>query len=390
MDWAEPGGEEMYISNSAAFNMRIKVTLFTRPMKGSSETEFSQTMIFPWGQILKDNRLESSTVDLKKPLSQIPVAGVQEIEDEKYFIFANLCHEESLDMNDAREKVELLRVRTDGNRHFWFRPDLSGGRPPYKISSMYAMSGKQWFYKIEGVQVGSEQLENFTMKPCEVNWTQPFPDDGLSGYYIFGEVLESHGFEYPNVSIVITNDSDDQSVVTPSVSPNTDNMRFYSFSFEMDYKIKSDERLPNLIIQCVSFDFWQNRRIEGYGHISMPTETGTHELVIPCWRPKQGLEQDLRRFFLGGSSELISPSASVGFNKNLNKISRLGLHTISTGYVKLRLRILRHTASPVLPKEIEASTDGKAQITLSAVERFYAARQRMLEARGNMPSLYKN
>ena len=88
----------------------------------------------------------------------------------------------------------------------------------------------------------------------------------------------------------------------------------------MDYKIKSDERLPNLIIQCVSFDFWQNRRIEGYGHISIPTQTGIHELNIPCWRPKQGLEQDLRRFFLGGSSELITPSASVGFNKNLNKV----------------------------------------------------------------------
>ena len=88
----------------------------------------------------------------------------------------------------------------------------------------------------------------------------------------------------------------------------------------MDYKIKNDERLPNLIIQCVSFDFWQNRRIEGYGHISIPTQTGIHELNIPCWRPKQGLEQDLRRFFLGGSSELITPSASVGFNKNLNKV----------------------------------------------------------------------
>ena len=72
------------------------------------------------------------------------------------------------------------------------------------------------------------------------------------------------------------------------------------------------------------------------------------------------------------------------------KISRLGLHTISTGYVKLRLRILRHSASPVLPKDIETSTDGKAQSTLSAFERFQAAKQRMLEARGNLPSLYKN
>ena len=31
----------MYISNSAAFNMRIKVTIFTRPLKGSTETEVS-------------------------------------------------------------------------------------------------------------------------------------------------------------------------------------------------------------------------------------------------------------------------------------------------------------------------------------------------------------
>ena len=45
---ARKGGEEMYISNSAAFNMRIKVTLFTRPMKGSSETEvISEIKTYP-------------------------------------------------------------------------------------------------------------------------------------------------------------------------------------------------------------------------------------------------------------------------------------------------------------------------------------------------------
>ena len=25
----------------------------------------------------------------------------------------------------------IHRVRTDGNRHFWFKPDLSGARPSY-------------------------------------------------------------------------------------------------------------------------------------------------------------------------------------------------------------------------------------------------------------------
>ena len=38
----------MYISNSAAFNMRIKVTIFTRPLKGSTETEVSISPHFPY------------------------------------------------------------------------------------------------------------------------------------------------------------------------------------------------------------------------------------------------------------------------------------------------------------------------------------------------------
>ena len=35
---------------------------------------------------------------------------------------------------DPRQRIEILRIRSDGNGHFWFKPDLSGGRPPYRIS----------------------------------------------------------------------------------------------------------------------------------------------------------------------------------------------------------------------------------------------------------------
>ena len=38
----------MYISNSSAFNMRIKVTIFTRPLKGSNETEVSFSPTSPY------------------------------------------------------------------------------------------------------------------------------------------------------------------------------------------------------------------------------------------------------------------------------------------------------------------------------------------------------
>ena len=48
----------MYISNSAAFNMRIKVTIFTRPLKGSNETEvsFSSSLHNPGQNRLKRSR----------------------------------------------------------------------------------------------------------------------------------------------------------------------------------------------------------------------------------------------------------------------------------------------------------------------------------------------
>ena len=99
---------------------------------------------------------------------------MQELNDERFYIYANLAHsEELLAIDDIKDKVELLRVRTDGFRHFWFKviirveisflvfdlmlimyspiwmkkqPDISGGRGPYKIAKS-TLSGKDWFYR---------------------------------------------------------------------------------------------------------------------------------------------------------------------------------------------------------------------------------------------------
>ena len=61
--------------------------------------------------------------------------------------------------------------------------------------------------------------------------------------------LKLKGFEYPSVSVMVTNKEDDQSVVTPSVQPNKDNIRNYGFTFEMEFEIKKGESLPPLVIQ---------------------------------------------------------------------------------------------------------------------------------------------
>ena len=70
MDWVEPGGEEMYISNNSPRNLKIKIVLFQGSIQQqkTGEFEFSQTLTIPWMTSVKDNRLESSIVDLKEML----------------------------------------------------------------------------------------------------------------------------------------------------------------------------------------------------------------------------------------------------------------------------------------------------------------------------------
>jgi len=58
---------------------------------------------------------------------------------------------------DPRQRVELLRIRHDGNGHYWFKPDLTGGRPAYRVTSSSALASQEWRYKIEGIQVGPVQ-----------------------------------------------------------------------------------------------------------------------------------------------------------------------------------------------------------------------------------------
>lgn len=77
--------------------------------------------------------------------------------EEKMFVYANLGKMSDSESEwDPRQRVELLRIRHDGHGHYWFKPDLTGGRPAYQITSSSALNC-QWRYKIEGIQVGPVQ-----------------------------------------------------------------------------------------------------------------------------------------------------------------------------------------------------------------------------------------
>ena len=85
----------------------------------SGEYEYSETLVVPWMRAEKNTRLESSLIDFKREVAP----GVQELNDERFYVYANLANMQELEagMDDPKHKVELLRVRTDGFRHFWFK-----------------------------------------------------------------------------------------------------------------------------------------------------------------------------------------------------------------------------------------------------------------------------
>ena len=53
----------MYVSNTAAHHMKIKIILFSK--NGKNKEEYSQIMVFSWMSNTIEGRLESSSFDLK-------------------------------------------------------------------------------------------------------------------------------------------------------------------------------------------------------------------------------------------------------------------------------------------------------------------------------------
>jgi Meckel syndrome type 1 protein len=65
---------------------------------------------------------------------------------------------------------------------------------------------------------------------------------------------------------------------------------------------------PQMFIKVLSIDSWDRCRTEGYGYVSLPPSPGVHTVVVSTWRPlPTSPTGEMRRFFIGGSSELKDP-----------------------------------------------------------------------------------
>ena len=69
--------------------------------------------------------------------------------------------------------------------------------------------------------------------------------------------------------------------------------------------------------------------LSGYGFTHLPTNAGSHDLEIRCWRPSGSLSEELSSYFLGTSACVVDEK--VLFSKAWE--SRSQLVTVSSGIV---------------------------------------------------------
>lgn len=194
---------------------------------------------------------------------------------------------------------------------------------------------------------------------------QQVPNDNSIIYHVFGEVVSASQFEYSNLYIRLLIDLPpgfqriSESEPLPFVTQisrttstgNDDAVAKFAYPFELELECtepRDDDEIglgaPRILYQVNSLDYFERHRTEGYGHVTMPLKSGSVELNCTSWRPVgTPVTSTMSRFFLGGSTELEDPTY-VGIPQHHPKVlSRIGMSTITTGNVKIRLNVIKQT-----------------------------------------------
>ncbi|XP_072024314.1 tectonic-like complex member MKS1 [Amphiura filiformis] len=241
---------------------------------------------------------------------------------------------------------------------------------------------------------------------------------GMLRMCVFGEIVSAKNFEYDNLYVHFfvelpqywsADRSQQLSGVTQTCATkeiDKEDVAFFSYPFEFEVFYKNEETsdndvlpgLPQIFLEVLSIDSWLRYRTEGYGYITLPSTPGMHALEVNTWRPAgRGANDDLRRFFIGGSPELEDPTyTSVPITYEGDKvISKFGFKTVTMGSVSLKLNIL-HQSQTFMDRATSRKRVGtlldklgglsmQASVT-SVLELFQRARKRMQAARETLAS----
>ncbi|XP_023228686.1 Meckel syndrome type 1 protein-like [Centruroides sculpturatus] len=241
------------------------------------------------------------------------------------------------------------------------------------------------------------------------------PPPQTFGVFLFGEIVSARDFELDNLYVHYffelpenwqMRDERQIAGVTHTCATTTerrDDVAYFSFPFEAEFIYKVTNvtgremmpKWPQLFLEVVSFDRWKRYCVEGYTHMVLPSEPGSYSMNLATWRPiTHDNIGNLRRFFIGGSTELEDITYTGVLTKSEeNQMSHLGFETQSSGSVNIRLNIVHQSEifamehrelrkKGGLLNHLDAtSIKSSISVVLSAFQR---ARSRMLAARSGL------
>jgi len=143
-------------------------------------------------------------------------------------------------------------------------------------------------------------------------------------------------------------------IINAAISGSDASLYHINHQFSLLFNNSSDtDKQPNQLVLELKVFFQNNFGFEslaGCGTVNIPTEAGTYDLQVPTWKPIAcpgvgETEGRMYDYFLGSSCE-VGPQDPMPTELELSKdtdirlLSKAGLHTKSTGSVRLKVNIM--------------------------------------------------
>ncbi|CAI8057600.1 Meckel syndrome type 1 protein [Geodia barretti] len=316
---------------------------------------------------------------------------------------------------DIWEEHLLCLIQVDDGGAVSVKPDFNSGQTPYRIETrnrdVYEYRLHQVMEPVPPEHIDQEknlQEEIYRRKAEQLHnlvgtqFADP-PEGGALSVVLLGEIVSAQGFEYNDIYVTAqlqlpefweVSGDQELSVVTQisrTKSKHLYNVANFNCPFEYDliyHNITTIEddlaHWPCVLMEVCSLDSWDRHRVEGYGHLPLPSSPGVHEVEVGTWRPSGTPVVDtLRRFFVGGASRLREMSyISKPSDFEGRHLSKYGFQTESSGTVDFRFNIIHQSSSSVQRFQSEQlnhaiSRHGGLRTSLAAtLDVFQRARQK--------------
>jgi B9 domain-containing protein 2 len=83
-----------------------------------------------------------------------------------------------------------------------------------------------------------------------------------------------------------------------------DDMISWNHPIDLHMTTSSMQGWPRIRLQVWELDDYGRTNLAGYGFAHLPTNAGTYEFAVPCWRPTGSLPEEISSFFLGTNPQL--------------------------------------------------------------------------------------